>query len=98
MQFIYFYGSVQHVIQGKIPDGAMARDDIPAFAVGADKSTPIHLDFILLPDHSELNRIPEEAAKFLQNRGIGGGCADASIVLQKIGKHQMRVHRHMAKY
>ena len=62
MQLIYLYGSVQHLIQGKIPDGAMARDDILAFAVGTDKSTSVHLDFVLLPDHSELDRVPEQTA------------------------------------
>jgi hypothetical protein len=45
----------------------MARGKIPTFAVGTDKSTSVHLDFISLPDPSELNRIPEQMAEVLQN-------------------------------
>ena len=59
VQLVHFYPRSQHFIQRKIMNGAMALDHVPAFAVGADEPAAVNLDFVLLADHAELDRVPE---------------------------------------
>src|SRR6266567_7306228 len=78
-------------------NGATAVDDVLALAVRADDAATVDLDFSPLPDEPELNCIPEEAAQFLKNIGVGGGGADAAVTLQEVGEDFVRVHGHVAE-
>src|SRR5277367_261736 len=58
----------------------------------------VKLDRPLLPDHSKLNREPEESPHaFKLVLVMHQPSAYTPVLLQKIGKHRMRMHRHMPK-
>ena len=65
-----------------------ALDDVHAFAVRADEAAAVDLDFVVLADKAELDRVPEQAAEFLQHFLIVDGRADAAVVLEEIAQRR----------
>src|SRR5262249_30303134 len=59
LELIHFYRGVEHFVQGEIVHGAMSFDHAQAFAVRADESAAVDLDFVVLADETELDGIPE---------------------------------------
>src|ERR1035438_1676749 len=75
----------------------MTFHDVATLAMGTDEAASIDLDFTAFSNQPEFHRIPEKAAEFFQNAGVLDACAHAAIVLQKIRKHGVCVHGHMAE-
>src|SRR5664279_1729479 len=98
VQFIDFYGSVQHFIQSEVVDRTMTLHDVLAFRMRADETAAVDLDLIVLTNHAELDGIPEQAAEFFEHACICNRPADAAIVLEKVGEHPVGMHGNVTEH
>lgn len=97
MLLVDFNRGRDHLFKGEVMDGAMTVNDASAFGLGADESTAVELDAIVLADDAELDGVPEDASELFENGGVGDGGANAAIVLKKACKNRMRMHRNMTE-
>src|SRR5579862_2940496 len=79
VQFIHFHRRIEDRIQRKVVHRAMTAYDIHALAMRADQAASIYLDFVVMAEETELDRIPEQAPQLLQHALVINGGAHPPV-------------------